>query len=90
MPRSSWVGAHRTYRIIYLNLSLSLNLRYSVHIGPDSVLFLVLTLVLRLCGVVVLKCALVFVLVCILCISVCISIHFVAVLVVAKLLLVFV
>ena len=87
MPRSSWVGAHRTYRIIYLNLSLSLSLRYSsysVHIGPDSVLFLVLTLV------VVLKCALVFVLVCILCISVCISIHFVAVLVVAKLLLVFV
>ena len=58
--------------IIYLNLSL--RLRYSVDIGPDLVLFFVLTFVVLIFGVVVLKFVIVFVLVCILCISVCISV----------------
>ena len=48
--------------IIYLNLSRSPSLRHSVNLGPDLVLFLVLTLVLLFLGVVVLK----FVLVCVL------------------------
>ena len=64
----------RTPNIPSLIIYLSLRLRYSVDIGPDLVLFFVLTLVVLIFGVVVLKFVIVFVLVCFLCISVCISV----------------